>query len=255
MIWNPSEMSFVGTIAIDAEPRGELTPDFEITVTATRIFVTVFWRSEASGWTKYGSSTRIISIDPKTDRVIAASDEGRCQSLSPAGVASDQTAYFSPWDYHATVRSVFGDGFGARSCALRVVPPATSYDAGYDVDLSSLVGGRPAGNMLLIGDDQALIHVWHDEKVGATPENWSDARFLPGYLWYRWQLGSSTAEVLPDQAPSSEGGSWITLDDKTYTLSANSEYSETTLVELTSSGELAPGATIAGWTTNVIRVR
>ena len=255
VIWNPSDMSFVGTIALDVEPQSGFTPNFEIAVTAAKVFVTVFWGSQASGWSKFGSSTRIISIDPKSDRVIASTDEPRCETLSPAGVTSDQTAYFSPWDYHALARSVFGDGFGARSCALRVVPPATSYDAGYDVDLSTLVGGRPAGSMIVTGNDQALIHVWHDDQAHATSANWADDRFLPGYLWYRWQLGAAHAEPLPNQAPSSEGGTWITLGDKTYTLSANPEYSETTLAELTPSGELVPGATIEGWTTNVIRVR
>jgi len=54
------------------------------------------------------------------------------------------------------------------------------------------------------------------------------------------------------------GSEWITLDGKTYTLSANSDYSdysETTLLELTTSGELVPGAKIEGWTSNVIRIR
>jgi len=121
--------------------------------------------------------------------------------------------------------------------------------------LSTLVGGRPAGSMRLIGNDQALLHVWHEDLAEATPENWSDSRFVPAYLWYRWQLGEPAAEPLPNQAPSSEGGEWISLDDKPYTLSANTEYSETTVVELSETGELIPGATIDGWTTNIIRVR
>jgi len=255
VIWNPSDMSFIGTIPLNLERMADYTPEIAIALTPERLFVTVLWSSLASGWTKYGSSTKIIAIDPKTDRVLATTDEPRCESLSPAGVASDESAYFAPWDYHSTVRSVFGDGFGARSCALRVVPPATSYDAGYDVDLSALVGGRPAGSMRMIGNGQALLHVWHEELAEATPENWSETRFLPAYLWYRWQLGEPSAEPLPAQAPTSEGGEWINLDDKTYTLSANSEYSETTVVELSDTGELRPGATIDGWTTNIIRVR
>ncbi|MET0792523.1 MAG: hypothetical protein ABW061_13460 [Polyangiaceae bacterium] len=255
VIWNPSDMSFAGTIPLNVEPMRGFTPDFEIAVTPDRLYVTVFWTKDDTGLTKYGSVTKIIAIDPKTDRVLETSDEPRCETLSPAGVASDDTAYFAPWDYHTVVRGVYGDGYGSHSCALRVVPPATSYDAGYDVDLSALVGGRPAGSMHLIGNDQALVHVWHDELVGATPENWTETRSLPGYLWYRWHLGADSAEALPDQAPSSEDGGWISLDGKPYTLSPNSEYSETTLVELSDSGELVPGVTIEGWTANIIRAR
>lgn len=255
VIWNPADMSLIGTIPLELDAPEGLSPTLDLSISKGRILVSAFWSDDNSGNTKYGTSTRIVVIDPKTDTVIANSEETRCETLSPGGSTSDGTTYFTPWDYHSVVRSVFGEGYGSRSCALRVVPPGTSYDQGFDVDLSSLVGGRPAGTVRVTGDDQALIHVWNQELARATPENWEDTRFLPAYTWYRWQLGEQTAEELPNQEPSGEGGDWETIDGKSYLLSPNSEYDETTLVELNADGAFVPGAKIKGWTAHVIRVR
>lgn len=198
---------------------------------------------------------RILAIDPATDTVTETTDDARCQSISPSGVTSDGTAYFSPWDYHAAVRGVFGVGYGSASCGLRVVPAGTKFDAGYTVDLSSLVGGKPAGGLHLTSDTEALIHVWNSDLVPATPDTWGDDRFKPGYTWYRWHLGDGTATPPPSQQPSSEGGEWRTLDGMTVTYNPNSEYTETTLVELGADDALTTHVTIPGWIVNMVRVR
>lgn len=255
VIWNPSDMSFIGTIPLEVEVPEGLETWLDLAVTEDRLVASAFFSDPNSGNTKYGAATQLFIVDPKTDRVVGSSTDTRCETLSPAGSTSDGTTYFTPWDYHAAVRTVFGEGFGSRSCALRVVPPDTELDRGYEIDLSSLVGGRPAGTMRLVGDDQALIHVWNPDLVDATPDNWDDTRWEAGYTWYRWKLGDETATELPEQTPSGEGGDWETIDGKTYALSPNSDYDETTLVELNADGQFVPGAKIQGWTAHVIRVR
>jgi hypothetical protein len=257
VVWNPTTMTLIKTIPLDVEPIGDLVPKWTagISVTKDRVYVSSFWAPGEGMWSKFADHVRVTTIDPKTDKVIDSVDDTRCSTLGPGGVTSDGTAYFSPWDYTTVLGSVFGEGFGSAACALRVVPPKTAFDTGYDVDLSSLVEGRPAGSLQLLNDEEALIHVWHDDLVGATAENWADTRFKPGYYWYRWKLSEESAELIEGQDPNSEGGTWIQLDGKTFSLANDVDFTVTTLYELDADGALHKGVTIPGWATNVIRVR
>lgn len=255
VVWNPKDMSFIKTIPIAAVANGDLAPSLDpnIVFRAGKMFVTVYWASQASKWTQYGAYSRVVTIDTTTDTIVASTDEPRTGSLTPAGVTSDGTVYYSPWDYHAAVRGVFGGSYGVPSHAVRIAPGADAPDAAYDLDLSALVGGRPAGNLFLLDDKQALIHVWHNDLVKATAANWSDTRFEPGYLWYRWQLGAATAEPLPDQQPSVEGGEWRHIEGKVVRYAPDSEYANTTLWELLPDGRQSELLTVPGWTTALLR--
>jgi hypothetical protein len=251
VVWNPRDMTFIRSIELPTADLPGFSPLAELTVRDGRVLVNIFWQSEDN--TRMGDFVRLVVIDPATDTIVEQNDDSRCGSFSPAGVASDGTTYYSPWDYHTVTRSVFGDGYGAASCGLRVIPAAGSLDSSYEVDLSALVGGRPAGSLSLLGDDQALLHVWHQELVGATPETWGDTRFAPGYKWYRWRIGSTEATELPDQAPSAEGSAWRLLDGKVISFANNAEYSETTLIELDATDHGRPGLAVPGWIVTMLR--
>lgn len=262
VVWNPKEVTFIKTIPIDVslpedhEGPADLTPTLEISVQKDRLLVSVFWNSFESGWTKFASFSRLVAIDPETDEVTRVTDETRCQSLSPVGTTSRGTTYYAPWDYHVAARAVFGDEHGVASCGLRVASTAQSYDEDYEVDLSALVDGRPAGTAFLMNDDAMLLHVWHEELSTATPENWTESgRWDSSYQWYRWSIGDDRAELLPNQPPSGEGGSWAKLDGRLISYSANPEYSETTLVELDADGTSTELLRIPGWTATAIRAR
>jgi hypothetical protein len=254
VIWNPRDMELIGTIPLpDEGVSAELEPRADLIVRGDRAFVTVFWYSLDSGLIEYGDFVRLIAIDTETDRIIETTDDERCPTSSPSGTDADGNTYFSPWDYHTAVRGVFGAGYGSASCGLRVVPAGSSFDQSYELDLSTLVGGRPAGSMSLISDSEALLHVWHEELVDVTPETWQDKRFEPAYKWYRWQIGAPSAEELPDQAPSVEGSEFRVVDGKVLSFANNAEYSETTLIELDDEGYQHPGLVVPGWIVNMVR--
>jgi hypothetical protein len=262
VVWNPKDMTFTKTIAIDVDlPEdhpgpADLTPTLELSVQEDRILVNVFWNSSSSGWAQMGVFARLVVIDPSTDEVVEQTDDSRCQALSPVGTTSRGTTYYTPWDYHAAARQVFGDGFGSASCALRVGSRDSTFDESFLVDLSEVVGGRPAGSAVLVDDETMLLHVWHEELSTATPENWTeDGRWQSAYQWYRWKVGEERAELLPAQEPSGEGGTWTKLDGRLFSYAANSEYSETTLVELNEDGTTSPRVRVPGWSAAAIRAR
>ncbi|MET0344205.1 MAG: hypothetical protein ABW252_24530 [Polyangiales bacterium] len=255
VVWNPREMTFLKTIPLPSTPRANLTPELDsnLAVRGNRVYVTQFYRDENSMNTRFGESAHVYAVDTATDTVVATQEDTRCGALSQAGTASDGSVYYGPWDYFATVRSVFGAGFGTKSCSLRIAPGADALDPAYEVNLSTLVGGRPAGSIQLLSPNELLLHVWHDELVHATPQNWANVRFEPAYFWYRWRIGDATATLLPDQKPTGEGADFRRLDGKLVSYAADAEYANTTLWQLGDDGRQTELLTIPGWTTNALR--
>ena len=96
---------------------------------------------------------------------------------------------------------MLGDARGVEGCALRIQPGADRFEPGYTLDLAAITGGRPAGDVALVGDSTAFLRVWHAELV--TPlspdgSNWESVLQEPGFLWWTWRMGAE----LPVRAAS-----------------------------------------------------
>lgn len=252
VVWDPSAMQFVKTIPIPTEDIPGYFPWIYLVVREHDIVANIYFQSD--DLVHFQPFVRTVVIDPETDTVVETHDDDRCGSLGIAGLASDGTIYYSAVDYNATIAGVFGEGYGASSCAFRVQPGEGSLDESFTVDLSSLVGGRPAGSAYLVDDDELIFHVWNDWLVDATPENFEDTRFEPGYTWYRWRIGSDTATELPDQLPSTEGGDFATIGGRVYAFRANADYSETSVARFEDDGHFTSGLTVPGWIVKMIAV-
>jgi hypothetical protein len=258
VIWNPADMSVLGTIALPVKDQGALVPMIgdRLVVRPDRIFAEVSWADPRSGWTEYGQSAQLFAIDPATDTIAESSTVEGCGQLSAGGgVSSEGTAYFSPWDYRAAVRSVFGGTKGVAPCAARLVPAGRSFDDAWRVNLSDLVGGRPAGDLSLVGDDTAVIHVFHQELARPTAADWPDTRFKAHYLWWRWKLGAEAAELIPGQTPATEGALFFRIDGRQFLPSNAADFSTTTLVEFDARGDMRERLTMPGIFQGAVRIR
>jgi len=260
IVWNPAAMEVIGSIPLGTDREGALQPSMSVTVRSDRVIVVVSWQGDFDDdWSVFGRRTRVISIDPNTDRVVGASDEERCNYLFWGSTSSDGTAYFSPLSYYSPIRSMLGGDRGVDSCGLRIVPPGVSFEAGYEVDLSSLVGGRPAGNLFIVDDSVAFLRVWHSELVPpvlADKSNWQDVINESGFLWWRWRIGSPTAEQIQGQEPgASETPGLYVVDGRKFLPRVAADYSSTTLDELEASGALRPTLTGPGNIWGIVRMR
>lgn len=256
-VWNPSSMELLGTIPLpDIAPEGELLPVVSLSERSDRIFATVYWQEAYDqDWTHLGDHVRIIEIDPATDSVVGQTDDTRCNELFASGATSDGTLYFSPGSYDAPVRSILGGERGVDPCLLRIVPPETSFDQGYQLDLSSLAGGRPAGDLVVLNDDVAFLHVWHSEVVDPVLEdlsNWEDTVNQAGFLWWKWTMGSEGAEPIGEQAPAN-GVVLFQVDGRTLVTRFSEDYTSTTLDELDPAGAISPGLSGPGQVFGVVR--
>jgi hypothetical protein len=248
--WNPKDMTVGEVIELEVEERDGL-PAWMPSVVARddQLFVTVVWEED---W-RFGDSSRVITIDTASDEVVGTTDDTRCEQLAVGSLASNGTAYYSPYAHAPVARLVLGPEYGTRSCALRVVPSGAAFDEGWDVDLSELAGGRPAGEFILGSDDVGFFRAFYNDEVGVTAENWQDKLGAPGYRWWRWEIGADHAEEIPNQELTVEAAHY-TVDGKTYLGNPSSDWSKTTMVELVPSGDLREGITVQGTPGGVVRV-
>lgn len=248
--WNPSDMKVGKLIELDLEERDGVPATLtSIVAREDRVFVTAAWESD---W-KWRGGSQVIAIDPATDEIVGTEDETRCEALSVASRASDGTLYLGPQAYTATARAVLGTEFGTSSCALRILPASGGLDDAWEVDLSELAGGRPAGAFMFANDDVGFFRVFYQDEVGATKENWDDTLAMPAYRWWRWTIGTDQAEEIPGQDLALEA-SHYEVAGKMFLGNPSEDWSATTLVELDAEGELENGVTVQGSPGGVVRV-
>jgi hypothetical protein len=249
--WNPADMSVGTSVDLDLEARAGLPAWLPtIVVRGDRVLLTAVWEEDY----RFGDVSRIITIDGATQRVIEQSDERRCEQLAVSSSASDGTAYYSPYAHSAAARAVLGPGFGTRSCGLRVVPPGLGFEQGWEVDLAALAGGRPAGEFVLASDGVGFFRAYYADEIGVTAETWQDELGTPAYRWWRWEIGASDADEVPGQALTVEAAHYV-VDGKVYIGNPSGDWSRTTIVELSSSGELLAGLNVPGTPGGIVRAR
>jgi hypothetical protein len=213
------------------------------------VLVTAVWEQDY----RFGSSSRIFTIDGVTQRVIAQHDEPRCEQLAVSSRASDGTTYYSAYAHSAAARAVLGAGYGTRSCGLRVVPPGETFDRGWEVDLSALAGGRPAGEFVLASDSVGYFRAYYADEIGVTAESWQDDSGTPAYRWWRWEIGAPVAEELPGQVLTVEAAHYA-VGGHVYVGNPSADWSKTTIVQLSASG-LRSGLVVTGTPGGIVQVR
>jgi hypothetical protein len=242
VIWNPERMELIGTLPLGDEPKGALRPIPEgaLLIHGDQLVVTVGWR-DADDTSALGDQVRIVTIDTKLDQIVDSSVEDRTTHAALNTVGADGTAYYSTYSLYAAYREI-GVGHGAPSTLLRVEPDADRFDPEYSLDLSTLVGGRPAGDFTLLDDQTALIRAWHSDLV--DPIDLADWQAVlwneSGFLWWRWHIGDAAAVQIPDQDPGALGATVFKVGDRTYSTLYAADLSSTTLVEVTPSAEFVP---------------
>ncbi|HEY0464148.1 MAG TPA: hypothetical protein VGC79_08070 [Polyangiaceae bacterium] len=249
VIWNPRLMRTIGTIPLGNRNEGKLPPAAEGTIVMHDglILTVTHWSDPNEDPSVYGSHVRLVAIDPKTDQIVRSTDDARLTYAVPQGRASDGSIYYSPNSFISSETEV-GPGHGSPSHLLRVAPNAAEFDAEYELDLSALVGGRPAGDFTLLDDQTALIRAWHPELVDpVTPETWKDVLWTEaGFLWWRWRVGDAEAVQVPNQNPGALGTAVFSLDGKTYVVRTSSDSTSTSLDEVDVAGEFQPALTGPG---------
>jgi hypothetical protein len=253
IVWNPTTMEITGEIEtpelLRAAPlSGNSGP---AVLRDGKLFRAIGWRD----WTSYTTSAEqyLAVYDTATDTLEATVREERCPALdNRVEVAEDGTLYFSNWIYNVT--ETLGRG-APRSCSLRVLPGATSFDPGWQLTFSDIAEGREGAGLSYLGDGKGFLTVFHHERVTIDAE--TDLLALaqtPNWRLWSVDLTTRTAAPLEGADWTSGGYSRIELDGRTFILLPSSDYASTQSYEVTAAG-LTRHLTLRGFNYQVVKVR
>jgi hypothetical protein len=263
--WNPTAMTALGSVPLPLANEGTLAPGLMIYLAVQQDHVLVnSFMADPDDWTRLSDRSRLLAVDMRRDEVVSVDESIGCEKVELAGQTSDGTAYYTSDTSRSFARRYLGAGFGTTPCGLRVVPPGVGFDQGFDVDLTSLVGGRAVvGDVAVVSDRMAFLRVWHEEDVteAVTAENFFDIYSTTrGFRWWRWEIGTDAAQEIPGQTPHGGFANKLEVDGRTFVVDTSLVPEDggrgpAPLIELLPSGELGRGLTARGQVRQVIRLR
>ncbi len=261
VMWDPEAMVFLDTFPIpefEYTGEGQYAPNASITeLSDESILVYGHW-SDVDEWNRWADHATQLVFDTVTNQVVSAWDEPRSEMLEPYGKrTSDGTTYFSSDPGYQTDAVTFGDEYGSRPVALRMLEGGSSFDQSFFVDMSTLVGGRPAGIMTPVSDDTFFIDVLHTEllDVPLTDPTWWESQ-TAAYRYWLWHVGDAAATDVVEQAPRYASTAFQkVIDDKVYVQDHDFEFTEWWLLQLDPAGTLKRGLAGPGYSVELLRLR
>jgi hypothetical protein len=253
IVWDPTALAITGEIETPELLRAApLSANSSPAVLRDgKLFRAVGWRD----WTSYTTSPEqyLAVFDTATDTLEATVREERCPALdNRIEVAEDGTLYFSNWIYNVT--ETLGRG-APKSCSLRVLPGATTFDPAWQLTFSDVAEGREGAGLSYLGDGKGFLTVFHHERVTIDAE--TDLLALaqtPNWRLWSVDLAARTAAPVEGADWTSGGYSRIELDGRTFILLPSSDYGSTQSYEVTAAG-VTPHLALRGFNYQVVKVR
>lgn len=254
VIWNPTTMEIRGEVD---QGDFDLVRDFgdlngsAAVARGNRLFKTVFW-SDWDAW-KTSSEQYLAVYDTDSDVLIELIEETRCPGLGNR-VASDEDGnlYFSNWIWNVAETLVAG---APESCALRIESGEERFDQDFRLAYPEATGGRQGAMFTYLGDGEALVSVFHDERATI------DAGTAPAELastdnWRLWMLDMEAGDAAP-----LEGIEWMTgaattvgLDGRSFVMVPGADWSVTSVYEL-ERGQATHRFDVNGWSYQFQKLR
>lgn len=257
IVWNPSTMEITGEIDLGIEPLDGLEPGAPASHVLRpdgKLFIPIHWASD--DFVTLGDRVRVITVDTETDSVVATDDDDRCGYAFHATLGDDGATYIDGGPWTRVYADVLGEGFGATPCHLRVIPPESSFDDSYFVDLSTLTEGRPTGDFFPLDAETAVIRAFHPEDAPNEFDGDTLAyTFQRAYRWWFWRIGEPSATLVQTDGPAVVTGQRFHVDGRRYVVDATADYASSTLISFSGDGAMERGLTVRGSPYSVIRIQ
>jgi hypothetical protein len=255
IIWNPSEMTVTGSLALpEAARSGYLSfYGYAPILRDDMLLVSVGWFD----WDDTDSilgETGLLKIDTATDAVVGFETDDRCGGVTqPVTTASGDTVLVSS----AMAAAAHDLGrLPTEPCALRVRAGETSFDADYAIKLADMADGALAGEPIPAGGDAVFLRVFDPDL--ATVEEGAATWEITGqsaWRWARWDVSGSEFTALETLEPSTADVMWFQVDGRVFGTETKDDYSETTLLELTADEGPRRALAAPGFLHGVARIR
>jgi hypothetical protein len=177
----------------------------------------------------------LVHLDPRTDQVTVTHD-GRCMGMQVGFLADSGDAYWFS-DPDASVEWTYQKRDAPHDCALRLRKGETTFDKSWELDLTTRTGGVSAVAAVPAGGSRVWVKVFEPSAfTGMVPVQ----EIAWGLAAWRWGLLDVESEepIALDRAADLVVfyGYPIVVEGRSFSPVSNSDYSETTLVELTRAG-------------------
>jgi hypothetical protein len=253
IVWDPQTMQITGSIELpepEARDVYRLFPGYSDRAAVIRdglLYQPFYWTDDS--YFQYAQDSRIAVIDVATDSVVRTLDVP-CPGLDYATVDTSGNAYFSSWVYAAGGAAVLSQ---PSTCVVEL-PVAGEPRVAFD--FPGVTDGRQGAAMRVLGNGRALLSVLHDERFRAskTPDA-SALTFADN--WRFWSYDLSTGSASPVEGIDWNAGAQYSfdIDQTTYTLVADADYSATVVYDIGDGQALTPVIETRGWATRLFKVR
>lgn len=253
--WNPSTMEVTGTIPLpDTAREGYLSYYSASAIQrGDSLLFSVGWFD----WKENDTilpETGLVELDIETDEVTKVDIDTRCGGVTQAVEVASGDAYFVSSALAAADHRL--DRLGTEPCALRIEKGEKRFDEGYLQRLAELSGGALAGEPVPVGGDELFVRVLDESKAEIEEGALSfDLTGEAAWTWARWNVKTNDWSSVEGLPASTADTFWFRIDDKVYASQTKTDYSETTLVDLTADGAPERALTVPGFLQNIARVR
>jgi hypothetical protein len=248
--FNPTTMAINGAISVDDFRCAEEQTSFGTPIRRQDgfYFPRGCWDPDVTS-----SGASLVHLDPVTDEVRVMHDP-RCMGMQVGILADSGDAYWFS-DHDASVEWTYQRREAPHDCSLRLRAGDTAFDPEWELDLTTRTGGVSAIASVPAADSTIWVRVFEPSAfAGSIPVaeiDWG----LAAWRWGRLDVESDTAVELDQESGLVVSyGFPIHVDGRSFSPASNSDYSETTLVELTDSG-IAQRVHVQGELRKIVRLR
>jgi hypothetical protein len=254
IVWNPTTMEITGSIALPATARAGYLAlyGYSPVIRGSDLLFTVGWFD----WTNDTilAETGLVVIDTATDTVSRTDVDTRCGGITTGVTTASGDTYFVS---SALAGAAFRVGrYDREPCALRLPAGGNAFDPSYLDTHDSIAGGAIAGEPVPAGGDAMYLRVLDEGLATVDPQGASwDVTGQLAWRWRRWDVPGTTTVAVDALAPSTADVLWFRVGDRVFGTETTSDYSETTLIDLTADGGPARALTAPGFLHGVARIQ
>lgn len=248
--FNPTTMELVSTIPVENFmcPETETTFGTPIQREDGYYFPRGCWDLDITS-----SGTSLVHLDPLTDTVTVTHDE-RCMGMQ-IGFATDSGDAYWFADIDASVEWTYQRRDAPHDCALRLRAGETTFDPSWELDLTTRTGGVSAVAGVPAGDSKIWVKVFEPEAFSGNIPTLEIDWGLEAWRWGLLDVESEAPVALERDADLVVYyGYPIVVDGRSFSPTSNSDFTETTLTELTDTG-VVERAHVRGELRKIFRLR
>ncbi|WP_394827260.1 hypothetical protein [Pendulispora albinea] len=255
VIINPTEMTVEGTIKLpQTERTGYLSLyGYGSLLRDGKLIFPVGWFDWDVG-DKVLGETGLVVIDTATNTVSRFDVDNRCGGITTPVLMASGDMYFTS---SALAGAAFRLGrLPTAPCALRIKAGADAFDPSYLARLSDVTSTAIAGEPIPAGGNSMFLRVFDETAatVKSDDQTWK-LTSQAAWQWWRWDVTTAKAVRLSELPSATADALWFQVDGRVFGADAKTDYSSTTLIELTAQGGPKRSLTAPGFLHGVARVR